>query len=150
MAATLEEKIARLHDWYCRRTGLEVKVKFFTADWTYLLRDYEWDEHAVHRDADIIIRYLLKMIKERKRNNGALKLRNFLQIDTFNQDLAEAKLALGQARPRPAQWENKEQTIEGATRTIEVPKVAEPEPISESAKAASLEILRQCKERLTR
>jgi hypothetical protein len=87
-----ETKIAELHAWYCRRTRLDTKLCFAQQLWFDRLRDYEYDAAKLRADCDLIIRYLKRELAREKRNIGALKLANFLQPDTFDADLALAKL----------------------------------------------------------
>ena len=84
--AQLEE----LHQTYCRLTGQNLLWRFD--------RERLWWEflHAGFTLADLIqvIRYLQKEIRHTRRNVGALKLSNLLQLDRFEEDLNISRVRL--------------------------------------------------------
>jgi hypothetical protein len=96
----------RLHQTYCRLTGQNLSWRFD--------RERLWWEflHAGFTLADLIqvIRYLQKEIRHTRRNVGALKLSNLLQLDRFEEDLNISRVRLNapplkattQAAPPPA------------------------------------------------
>ncbi len=94
------KEIEILHAWFCERTRLKTKLCFSERIWFDRLKDYEYDAGKLKSDCDLIIRYLQREIAARNRNIGALKLGNFLQPDTFDSDLALAKLAAGKVRAK--------------------------------------------------
>ena len=90
------ERIQQAHALYCRLTGQRVSLRFD--------RERLWYElfHAGFNEADLqrVIRYLQREIREGRRNVGALKLSNLLQIDRFEEDLNISRVQL--YAPKPA------------------------------------------------
>ena len=90
------ERIQQAHALYCRLTGQRVSLRFD--------RERLWYElfHAGFSEADLqrIIRYLQREIREGRRNVGALKLSNLLQLDRFEEDLNISRVQL--YAPKPA------------------------------------------------
>jgi hypothetical protein len=86
LLAQLEE----LHQTYCRLTGQNLSWRFD--------RERLWWEflHAGFTLADLtqVIRYLQKEIRHTRRNVGALKLSNLLQLDRFEEDLNISRVRL--------------------------------------------------------
>jgi hypothetical protein len=84
------ERIQQAHALYCRLTGQRVSLRFD--------RERLWYElfHAGFTEADLqrIIRYLQREIREGRRNVGALKLSNLLQLDRFEEDLNISQVQL--------------------------------------------------------
>jgi hypothetical protein len=84
------ERIQQAHAWYCRLTGQRVSLRFD--------RERLWYElfHAGFNEADLqrVIRYLQREIREGRRNVGALKLSNLLQLDRFEEDLNISRVRL--------------------------------------------------------
>jgi len=119
------ERIQPAHALYCRLTGQRVSLRFD--------RERLWYEllHAGFTDADLqrVIRYLQREIREGRRNVGALKLSNLLQLDRFEEDLNISRVQLYAPKPpSPA------------------PPPTEPPPHPEEAEAArrrALDILAQ-------
>ena len=91
------ERIQQAHALYCRLTGQRVSLRFD--------RERLWSElfHAGFNDADLqrVIRYLQRQIREGRRNIGALKLSNLLQIDRFEEDLNISRVQLYAPKPAP-------------------------------------------------
>jgi hypothetical protein len=91
------ERIQQAHALYCRLTGQRVSLRFD--------RERLWYElfHAGFNDADLqrVIRYLQREIREGRRNVGALKLSNLLQIDRFEEDLNISRVQLYAPKPSP-------------------------------------------------
>ena len=92
------EQIQQAHALYCRLTGQRVSLRFD--------RERLWYElfHAGFNEADLqkVIRYLQRQIREGRRNVGALKLSNLLQIDRFEEDLNISRVQLdAPKRPPP-------------------------------------------------
>ena len=90
------ERIHQAHALYCRLTGQRVSLRFD--------RERLWYElfHAGFTEADLqrVICYLQREIREGRRNVGALKLSNLLQLDRFEEDLNIRRVRLV-PRPRP-------------------------------------------------
>jgi hypothetical protein len=91
------ERIQQAHALYCRLTGQRVSLRFD--------RERLWYElfHAGFNEADLqrVIRYLQREIREARRNVGALKLSNLLQIDRFEEDLNISRVQLFAPKPSP-------------------------------------------------
>jgi hypothetical protein len=91
------EPIQQAHALYCRLTGQRVSLRFD--------RERLWYElfHAGFNEADLqkVIRYLQREIREGRRNVGALKLSNLLQIDRFEEDLNISRVQLYAPKPPP-------------------------------------------------
>jgi hypothetical protein len=84
------QRIQQAHALYCRLTGQRVSLRFE--------RERLWYEffHAGFDEADLqkVIRYLQREIRESRRNVGALKLSNLLQLDRFEEDLNISRVRL--------------------------------------------------------
>jgi len=84
------ERIQQAHALYGRLTGQRVSLRFD--------RERLWYElfHAGFTEADLqrVIGYLQREIREGRRNVGALKLSNLLQIDRFEEDLNISRVRL--------------------------------------------------------
>lgn len=84
------ERIPQAHALYCRLTGQRVSLRFD--------RERLWYElfRAGFNEADLqkVIRYLQREIRQGRRNVGALKLSNLLQLDRFEEDLNISRVAL--------------------------------------------------------
>ncbi len=94
--------LAPLHQTYCQLTGQNLSWRFD--------RERLWFEF--HRagftlaDLTQVVRYLQKEIRLSRRNVGALKLSNLLQLDRFEEDLNISRVRLtpeppGQSTPTP-------------------------------------------------
>jgi hypothetical protein len=94
-------RIEQAHALYCQLTGQRLSLRYD--------RQRLWYEffHAGFTEADLqrVIRYLQREIRESRRNVGALKLYNLLQLDRFEDDLNISRVRLyapAPARPVPA------------------------------------------------
>ena len=91
------QRIQQAHALYCQLTGQRVSLRFD--------RERLWYElfHAGFSEADLqrVIRYLQREIREGRRNVGALKLSNLLQIDRFEEDLNISQVQLYASKPSP-------------------------------------------------
>jgi hypothetical protein len=80
----------QLHQTYCRLTGQNLTLRFD--------RERLWFEfhRAGFTLADLVqvVRYLQKEIRHTRRNVGALKLSNLLQLDRFEEDLNISRVRL--------------------------------------------------------
>ena len=121
------ERIHQAHALYCRLTGQCVSLRFD--------RERLWYElfHAGFNETDLqkVIRYLQREIREGRRNVGALKLSNLLQIDRFEEDLNISRVQLYAPNPPPP-----------------VPAPSQPPPTPEQTEAArqrALQLLAQFK-----
>jgi hypothetical protein len=83
-------QIQQLHQTYCRLTGQNLSLGFDRERlWFELLR-------AGFTQADLtqVVSYLQKEIRQARRNVGALKLSNLLQLDRFEEDLNISRVRL--------------------------------------------------------
>jgi len=88
--SSVPTQIQQLHQTYCRLTGQNLSLGFDRERlWFELLR-------AGFTQADLIqvVRYLQKEIRQARRNVGALKLSNLLQLDRFEEDLNISRVRL--------------------------------------------------------
>jgi hypothetical protein len=87
----------QLHQTYCQLTGQNLTLGFE--------RERLWFEfhRAGFTLADLVqvVRYLQKEIRHTRRNVGALKLSNLLQLDRFEEDLNISRVRLTACAPRP-------------------------------------------------
>lgn len=94
------ELIAQAHRLYCQWTGQQLPLRFD--------RERLWYEFLragfTLEDLAQVIRYLQKEIRHTRRNVGALKLSNLLQLDHFEEDLNISHVRLAPPPPplRPA------------------------------------------------
>lgn len=91
------ERIQQAHALYCRLTGQHVSLRFDRERLWYELFQAGFNEADLQR----VIRYLQREIREGRRNVGALKLSNLLQLDRFEEDLNIRRVQL--YAPKPAQ-----------------------------------------------
>lgn len=99
--AAVPDQIEQLHQTYCRLTGQNLPLRFD--------RERLWFEfhRAGFTEAHLtqVLRYLQKEIRHTRRNVGALKLSNLLQLDRFEEDLNISRVRLVPPPlppPRPA------------------------------------------------
>ena len=91
------ERIQQAHAIYCRLTGQRVSLRFDRERLWYELFQAGFNE----ADLQKVIRYLQREIREGRRNVGALKLSNLLQIDRFEEDLNISRVQLYAPTPSP-------------------------------------------------
>lgn len=94
------ERIQQAHALYCRLTGQRVSLRFDRERLWYELFRAGFDE----ADLQKVIHYLQREIREGRRNVGALKLSNLLQLDRFEEDLNISRVRLyapSNPAPRP-------------------------------------------------
>ncbi len=87
--------IRATHELYCQLTGQKLTLRFDRERlWFDFLRA------GFHADQlKIVVRYLQKEIRATRRNVGALKLSNLLQLDRFEEDLNISNVRLRCAPP---------------------------------------------------
>jgi hypothetical protein len=94
---SLSPQPVQLHQTYCRLTGQKLTLRFD--------RERLWFEfyRAGFTLADLtqVVRYLQKEIRHTRRNVGALKLSNLLQLDRFEEDLNISRVRLTPPPPPP-------------------------------------------------
>jgi hypothetical protein len=95
--APLESQIQELHQTYGQLTGQNLSLRFD--------RERLWFEflRAGFTKADLtqVIVYLQKEIRQIRRNVGALKLSNLLQLDRFEEDLNISRVRIRPAAAPP-------------------------------------------------
>ena len=94
-----EEQIAAAHQLYCQLTAQTLRLGFERQrQW------YEWLRAGFTlQDLRRVIGYLQREIREGRRNVGALKFSNLLQLDRFEEDLNIRRVRLEPLpRPQPA------------------------------------------------
>jgi len=123
----LAQQISLAHQLYCQLTGQTLRLGFDRErQW------YEWLQAGFTlEDLRRVIGYLQREIRQGRRNVGALKLSNLLQLDRFEEDFNIRRVRL-EPLPRPP--------------------AKSPPPMSEhereSRRLRSLEHIRQIKENL--
>ncbi len=122
-------QIQELHQTYCQLTGQNLSLRFD--------RERLWYEflRAGFTKADLtqVVVYLQKEIRHTRRNVGALKLSNLLQLDRFEEDLNISRVRL-----RPA--------VDPPLRPTSAPTASPAE--QERGRRRALEQLRRLKETL--
>ena len=94
------QRVRELHELYCQCTGQNLSLRFD--------RERLWYEFLragfTAGDLSRVIAYLQKEIRAARRNIGALKLSNLLQLDRFEEDMNISRVRLkGPAQhPDPA------------------------------------------------
>ena len=92
---SLHSQIQELHQTYCRLTGQNLSLRFD--------RERLWYEFLragfSAQDLKSVVAYLQKEIRASRRNVGALKLSNLLQLDRFEEDLNISNVRLRSAPP---------------------------------------------------
>lgn len=91
-------RISALHSWYETQMGCKLRIAYdLERQWFEFFRA-GFDEDKFKS----VFKYLRGQIKAAKRNDGALKLSNLLQLDKFQEDLALATAARKPMQPQPA------------------------------------------------
>jgi hypothetical protein len=89
--------VSELHELYCHWTAQTLSLRFD--------RERLWYEfhRAGFSAADLkrVVTYLQKEIRAERRNIGALKLSNLLQLDRFEEDLNISRVRLKSPAPLP-------------------------------------------------
>lgn len=95
-AVDLAQLIGQAHQLYCQSTGQSLPLRFD--------RERLWYEFLragfTLEDLAQVVRYLQKEIRHTRRNVGALKLSNLLQLDRFEEDLQISRVRLAPPSPR--------------------------------------------------
>jgi hypothetical protein len=89
------ERIQQAHALYGRLTGQRLSLRFDRERLWYELFQAGFSEAELQR----VIRYLQREIREGRRNVGALKLSNLLQLDRFEEDLNISRVQLYAPKP---------------------------------------------------
>lgn len=129
--SSLLGQLEQLHLTYCRLTGQNLTLRYD--------RERLWLEfhRAGFTSADLtqVVRYLQREIRHTRRNVGALKLSNLLQLDRFEEDLNISRVRL------TAPWPSSK------TPAALQPATCSPAQ-QERGRQHALEQLRQLKEKL--
>jgi len=117
------QRIQQVHALYCQLTAQRVSLRFDRERLWYELFQAGFTQADVQR----VIRYLQREIREGRRNVGALKLSNLLQIDRFEEDLNISRVALYApkatlpvARPEPSSPTSPEDKEAARQRALEM------------------------------
>jgi len=116
------QRIQAAHALYCRLTGQRVSLRFDRERLWYELFQAGFNEADLQR----VIRYLQREIRESRRNVGALKLSNLLQLDRFEEDLNISRVLLyapkppSPAPPRPEPPADPQQVEASRRRAAEI------------------------------
>ncbi len=94
---SIPAQLEQLHQTYCRLTAQNLSLRFD--------RERLWFEflRAGFTVADLVqvVHYLQREIRHTRRNVGALKLSNLLQLDRFEEDLNISRVRLTAPAPIP-------------------------------------------------
>jgi hypothetical protein len=116
------QRIQQAHALYCRLTGQRVSLRFDRERLWYELFQAGFNEADLQR----VIRYLQREIREGRRNVGALKLSNLLQLDRFEEDLNISQVRLYAPKasssppPRPEPPPNPQQAEVARRRALQI------------------------------
>ena len=117
------QRIQQVHALYGQLTAQRVSLRFDRERLWYELFQAGFTEADVQR----VIRYLQREIREGRRNVGALKLSNLLQIDRFEEDLNISRVALYApkatlpvARPEPSSLTSPEDKEAARQRALQM------------------------------
>lgn len=122
--------IQQAHQLYCQLTGQTLLLAYDRERmWLDLLR-----AGYTQQDLRIVVTYLQREIRAQRRNIGALKLCNLLQLDRFEEDLQISRVRL---RPPPPP---------ASPRPLEPPPL--PRAEQQQGRQRALECLRQLKDTL--
>ena len=117
------QRIQQVHALYCQLTAQRVSLRFDRERLWYELFQAGFTQADVQR----VIRYLQREIREGRRNVGALKLSNLLQMDRFEEDLNISRVALyapkatqPAAMPEPSSPTSPEQKKAASQRALEL------------------------------
>jgi hypothetical protein len=91
----VKERIDQAHALYCRLTGQRMSLRFDRERMWYELLAAGFTQ----ADLQTVITYLQREIRQGRRNVGALKLSNLLQLDRFEEDLNIRRVALRIPKP---------------------------------------------------
>jgi hypothetical protein len=96
-AKSWSQSVRELHEFYCHWTAQTLGLRFD--------RERLWYEFLragfSAQDLKRVLTYLQKEIRAQRRNIGALKLSNLLQLDRFEEDLNISRVRLKPAASHP-------------------------------------------------
>ncbi|CEF48337.1 unnamed protein product [uncultured bacterium] len=122
--------VEALHAFYCQqlRESLLLRDNWRRLWWEYLRAGFDLEQLR------LVLSYLLREVNAGRRNPGALKLTNLLQIDRFEEDRLLARM---QQRQRHGSSK-----APGLFQPQSVPE------ISDQQRSETLHLLRECRRRL--
>jgi len=91
------QSVHELHKLYCHWTAQNLTLRFDRERLWYEFLQAGFNAQDLKR----VIAYLQKEIRAQRRNIGALKLSNLLQLDRFEEDLNISRVSLKSLTPRP-------------------------------------------------
>jgi hypothetical protein len=91
------QSVRELHDLYCHWTGQNLTLHFDRERLWYEFLRAGFNAQDLTR----VIAYFQKEIRAQRRNIGALKLSNLLQLDRFEEDLNISHISLKDLTQRP-------------------------------------------------
>jgi hypothetical protein len=91
------QSVRELHELYCHWTAQTLSLRFDRERLWYEFLRAGFSAEDLKR----VVTYLQKEIRCQRRNIGALKLSNLLQLDRFEEDLNISRARLKPAAPRP-------------------------------------------------
>ena len=93
----LARHIEQIHQLYCRLTGQNLSLRFDRQRFWYEFLQAGFTQPHLEQ----VIAYLQREIRAGRRNVGALKLSNLLQLDRFEEDLNISRVRLRSPAPGP-------------------------------------------------
>jgi hypothetical protein len=91
------QSVRELHELYCHCTDQTLSLRFDRERLWYEFLRAGFSAEDLKR----VVTYLQKEIRAQRRNVGALKLSNLLQLDRFEEDLNISRVRLKPAATRP-------------------------------------------------
>ena len=91
------QSVRELHELYCHWTAQTLSLRFDRERLWYEFLRAGFNAQDLKR----VLSYLQKEIRSERRNIGALKLSNLLQLDRFEQDLNISRVRLRPPTPPP-------------------------------------------------
>ena len=91
------QSVRELHELYCHWTAQTLSLRFDRERLWYEFLRAGFNAQDLKR----VLSYLQKEIRSERRNIGALKLSNLLQLDRFEQDLNISRVRLRPPAPPP-------------------------------------------------
>lgn len=103
MNTARQEIISSIHAAFCEASGRTEHIRYHERAWDHILTEiYSGNAVMMSDDMHLMVRYLKVQIAAGRRNNGALKLFNFLQPDKWDSDRAEATAVMMRKSKKPS------------------------------------------------
>jgi hypothetical protein len=96
-AKNCSQSVRELHELYCQWTAQTLSLRFDRQRLWYEFLRAGFSAEDLKR----VLTYLQKEIRAQRRNIGALKLSNLLQLDRFEEDLNISRVRLKPPAPPP-------------------------------------------------